>query len=115
MRRRNIREQNIVQWRGRSHGVGNPRVGYVAGRKTDARTQTEAAPDGHTDMRCRPAHQSLPTDVSGSASPSARSIRTTADRTPRPANDKLRVQCLTGDIRTYVRRAASVHIKWKAL
>ena len=45
----------IVQWRGRSHGKGNPRVGYEAGRRckpsTDARTQTEAAPDGQTDMR----------------------------------------------------------------
>ena len=30
---------------------GTPRVGCVAGRKIDARTQTEAAPDGQTDLR----------------------------------------------------------------
>ena len=76
-----MRKQMIVQRKRRSHGVGNPRVGCVAGRKVDARTQTEAAPDGKTDMRCRPAYQRLPTDVSGSDSPSARSVRANADRT----------------------------------
>jgi hypothetical protein len=31
--------------------------------KIDARTQTEAAPDEQTEMRCRSANQSLITDV----------------------------------------------------
>ena len=31
--------------------------------KIDARTQTEAAPDEQTEMRIKPAHQSLITDV----------------------------------------------------
>ena len=51
---------------------GNPRVGCEAGRETDARTQTEAAPDEHTELRCRPANQSLITDVSSPVPSSAR-------------------------------------------
>ena len=67
----------------------------------DARTQTEAAPDGQTDMRCRPADQSLPTDVSGSASPSARSICFIRSPHTLRSVDKLHASWLTWDIRTY--------------
>ena len=43
--------------------MGNPQVGCVAEHMLDARTQTEAAPDEQTELRCRPANQSLITDV----------------------------------------------------
>ena len=77
---------------------GNPQVGCVADHKIDARTQAEAAPDEHTEMRCRPANQSLITDVSSSVPSSARSIQSlppVIDRRP----VELHASCLTWDIR----------------
>lgn len=76
---------------------GNPRVGCVADGNIDARTQTEAAPDVHTDRR-EPAHQNLLTDVSSPVSSLARSEHT---EPPPAGNDKPCSPCLTRDIRIY--------------
>ena len=88
--------------------VGEP-SGRLCGRtrgelhRTDARTQTEAAPDEQTEMRCRPANQSLITDVLRSVPSSARSIESYRHSRPGRGVDKLHRSWLTWDIRTYGR------------
>ena len=90
--------------------VGEP-SGRLCGRtrgelhRTDARTQTEAAPDEQTEMRCRPANQSLITDVLRSVPSSARSIESYRHSRPGRGVDKLHRSWLTWDIRTYGRRS----------
>jgi hypothetical protein len=54
----------LVQRRERSHGKGNSRLRFEAGRKIDARAKTGTAPDGAPDMRSKPANESRITDVS---------------------------------------------------
>ena len=67
--------------------------------KADARTQTEAAPDEHTEMRCRPANQSLITDVFRPRPLFCTIHPPEPPQMSRAGNDNLRLECLTGDIR----------------
>jgi len=96
--------------------VGEP-SGRLCGRtrgelhRTDARTQTEAAPDEQTEMRCRPANQSLITDVLRSVPSSARSIESYRHSRPGRGVDKLHRSWLTWDIRTYKRAVASGRLR----
>jgi hypothetical protein len=92
----------FVQWWGRSNGKGNPRVGYVADRQ-DRRPNPDRGSPGRTNGNAvsireseldhrRPCAPSLPLHdpiKNQSALPAQRGI------------DKLRAECLTGDIRPY--------------